>query len=141
MGIEIVPLGDQAIRVSFGPKTVAGSAGIGGHQGRAHETRDVLYGNSDIVRNRFLHPDWVPKYGKDLTVRVVPGPHADKFTADAIRTLLKEGYTVTPQSNRMGYQLNGPKLEHLGRADIISDPIPFGGIQVPANGQPIILMA
>jgi antagonist of KipI len=41
----------------------------------------------------------------------------------------------------MGYQLLGPKLQHIDGPDIISDAVPMGGIQVPASGQPIILMA
>ncbi len=41
----------------------------------------------------------------------------------------------------MGYRLEGPRLEHAGRADILSDATPVGSIQVPASGQPILLMA
>jgi antagonist of KipI len=41
----------------------------------------------------------------------------------------------------MGYRLEGPRLEHAGRADILSDATPIGSLQVPASGQPILLMA
>lgn len=41
----------------------------------------------------------------------------------------------------MGYRLEGPRLEHAGRADILSDATPLGSVQVPASGQPIVLMA
>jgi allophanate hydrolase subunit 2 len=48
---------------------------------------------------------------------------------------------VSQSSNRMGYQLSGPRLQHAGAADILSDATPSGSIQVPGSGQPILLMA
>jgi biotin-dependent carboxylase-like uncharacterized protein len=74
-------------------------------------------------------------------LRVIPGPHADMFTEAALATLLGEHWVVTPQSNRMGYRLEGPPLRHAGPADILSDATPFGSLQVPGSGQPILLMA
>ena len=50
-------------------------------------------------------------------------------------------FTVSANSDRMGYRLQGPKVEHSDGPDIISDGIPFGGVQVSGDGQPIILMA
>jgi biotin-dependent carboxylase-like uncharacterized protein len=76
-----------------------------------------------------------------VRVRVLVGPHEDRFTAEALGTLLRSRYTVTPQSNRMGYRLEGPPLAHAGSADILSDATPIGSLQVPASGQPILLMA
>jgi len=72
---------------------------------------------------------------------VILGPHLEYFTREAVNTFLNSAYTITPQSDRMGYRLTGSKIEHKSTADIISDAIPFGGIQVPDNGEPIILMA
>jgi antagonist of KipI len=114
---------------------------FGGLKGRALKDGDILFGNPFTRRNRFLHTKFIPKYTKPLTVRVIVGPHNGKFTSVGLETFLTEEYTISPQSNRMGYQLTGPKLEHSSTADIISDAIPLGGIQVPASGQPIILMA
>lgn len=74
-------------------------------------------------------------------VRVIPGSHQDFFTADARETLLRTRYIVTPQSNRMGYRLEGSPLAHVSAADILSDATPMGTLQVPASGQPILLMA
>lgn len=118
-------------------------AKIGGLNGRALEKEDVLYGNEDVhvVTGRSLHYDEIPKYQKEVTARVVLGPHQDAFTDEAIKTFLSSNYEITPQSDRMGFRLKGPELTHKATADIISEAIPLGGIQVPANGQPIILMA
>lgn len=125
----------------LGSKSTFVNGKFGGYLGRAIKKGDILDGNPIIRRNRFVHPDLVPNYEKELSVRVVLGPHLDKFTPEGIRTFLTDAYTISPQSNRMGYQLTGPKIKHQASADIISDPIPLGGIQIPASGQPIILMA
>jgi allophanate hydrolase subunit 2 len=75
------------------------------------------------------------------TVRVVPAAHRERFTDHAWRTLTTGRFIVTPQSNRMGYRLEGPGLSHVGGADILSEAMPIGAIQVPSSGQPILLMA
>jgi antagonist of KipI len=72
---------------------------------------------------------------------VLPAVHRDRFPEDAWRRLTSERYVVSPQSNRMGYRLDGPQLAHTGAADILSEAMPVGAIQVPASGQPILLMA
>ena len=74
-------------------------------------------------------------------LRVLLGPHDAMFTAEAVATLLASRFTITPQSNRMGYRLDGPALRHMGPADILSDATPVGSLQVPASGQAILLMA
>lgn len=125
----------------LGSKSTFINGKLGGFNGRALEAGDVLYGYPVLCKNRFLHPDLIPVYKKQLKIRVILGPHSEKFKQSTIDEFLTNEYTISPQSNRMGYRLAGPELEHLGGADIISDAIPLGGIQVPANGQPIILMA
>ena len=74
-------------------------------------------------------------------VRVLPAVHRERFTGEAWKWLTNARYVVTPQSNRMGYRLEGPALAHAGAADILSEAMPVGVIQVPASGQPILLMA
>jgi antagonist of KipI len=74
-------------------------------------------------------------------VRIVPAVHRERFTDDAWGLLVRARYTISPQSNRMGYRLDGPTLEHRGAADILSEGMPIGAIQVPSSGQPILLLA
>jgi antagonist of KipI len=74
-------------------------------------------------------------------VRIIRGPHDTMFTSDAFDTLVGSRFALTAQSNRMGYRLEGPALRHAGGADILSDATPIGSLQVPASGQPILLMA
>lgn len=115
---------------------------FGGFEGRPLQKEDLLYGDP-VIRKPFksLSPEFIPSYKKQLTVRVILGPHEQRFSRSTVERFLSEEYVVTLQSNRMGYQLKGQKLDHVQGPDIISDPIPLGGIQVPASGQPIILMA
>ncbi|MBB3017525.1 biotin-dependent carboxylase-like uncharacterized protein [Microvirga lupini] len=73
-------------------------------------------------------------------LRVMLGPQDDYFTPDSIRLLLESEFTISPQADRMGFQLTGPKLEHAKGFNIVSDGIVDGHIQVPGSGQPIVLM-
>jgi antagonist of KipI len=74
-------------------------------------------------------------------LRVMWGPQDHLFTDAARDTLTSSRYVVTPQSNRMGYRLDGPRLAHRDSSDILSDATPLGTLQVPGSGQPILLMA
>jgi antagonist of KipI len=91
------------------------------------------------ARHVVPHMPVMPRGG--ARVRVMLGPHDAMFTREAIDTLLRSRFTVAPQSNRMGYRLEGEPLRHAGAADILSDATPMGSLQVPASGQPILLMA
>jgi allophanate hydrolase subunit 2 len=72
---------------------------------------------------------------------VLLGPHDDYFTDDARQALHASPYTIGPNSDRMGFRLDGTRLGHSRGADIISDATPMGAVQVPASGLPILLMA
>jgi biotin-dependent carboxylase-like uncharacterized protein len=74
-------------------------------------------------------------------IRVLPGPQAEYFADDALAALQGAPYTIGGKSDRMGFRLEGPVLRHARGADIISDATPLGVLQVPASGQPILLMA
>ena len=69
------------------------------------------------------------------------GPQQDYFAADALAVLQSAPYVIAQNSDRMGFRLEGPRLTHARGADIISDATPLGVLQVPASGQPILLMA
>ena len=62
------------------------------------------------------------------------------FTEKGLTTFFSGQYEVTPESDRMGYRLEGPQIEHKGKADIVSDALLPGAIQVPKNGKPIVIM-
>lgn len=116
---------------------------LGGIAGRAVRAGDRLsLGQPWADTQRGRNAAWtltLPNGGASL--RVMLGPQVDYFTPSAIERFCNGRYVVTTQSNRMAYRLDGPLLEHAGDADIVSDATPMGVIQVPASGQPILLMA
>lgn len=73
-------------------------------------------------------------------IRVILGPQRERFTDAAVETFLSQPYTVSPRSDRMGTRLSGPVLAHSAGYNIVSDGIVTGHVQVPGDGQPIVLM-
>jgi antagonist of KipI len=149
-----------AIKGGFQVEEVMGSRStylkgqIGGWEGRALKSGDVIpYQNTPTDKTSLLNMskkqrgislshDLRPDYEQDkVKLRVVLGPQLNRFTEKGISHFLEEPYQVTPQMDRMGLRLKGKEIEHSNGADILSDAIPFGGIQVPENGQPIVLLA
>ena len=120
-------------------------AAIGGIDGRQLRAGDILNAFGDdmpppATASRFP-TEAIPKYGNEHDVRVVLGPQNAAFTQSGIETLLSATYTVSIHSDRMGYRLEGEPIEHTEGPDVISDGTPLGTIQVPGDGQPIILLA
>ena len=74
-------------------------------------------------------------------IRVVWGPQEDYFTADGRRAFVESDYRVSKEADRMGIRFEGPSIAHAKGADIISDGIAAGAIQVPGAGLPIVLLA
>ncbi|MCH7706414.1 MAG: biotin-dependent carboxyltransferase family protein [Chloroflexi bacterium] len=133
------------VPVVLGSRSTFTRARIGGFDGRALAQGDTLSipegVSTDLGRTRRMPPSRVPVYGHSHNVRVVLGPQDDAFTPRGMETFLSATYTVTPQSDRVGYRLEGLRIEHVAGADIVSDGIPFGAVQVVGDGMPIILMA
>ncbi|MHB1407882.1 MAG: 5-oxoprolinase subunit C family protein, partial [Desulfitobacteriaceae bacterium] len=84
---------------------------------------------------------YVPDYSGICTLRVVAGLDAEMFPEETVRTFYSTTYEVSGQSDRMGCRLEGPVLNTGLKGDRVSDAMVQGGIQVPPNGQPIILSA
>ena len=119
---------------------------FGGLDGRALKPRDRLPILPPAVESRNFNgrvfpEDLRPPYRKNPTLRVVPGPFADFFSREAIQVLFSTEYTITPQSDRMGYRLQGEPLRRQKPKELISCGLANGTIQVPPDGQPIILLA
>ena len=120
-------------------------AKVGGFNGRKLMTGDILsVGVGSLEAPLTLNKHYIPTYSKDIKIGVILGQQDDHFTEAGIKTFLNETYTVTQESDRMGIRLSsvsGATIEHKNGADIISDGITFGAIQVPGSGQPIVMMA
>jgi antagonist of KipI len=140
----------------FGSRSTHLVSRIGGLAGRALASGDVLpLGKSSTgsletpiaALSRGLLSAariWqVPSTSPDPTVvlRVLDDGHVDRFADEALAALQSAPYVVGQQSDRVGFRLEGPILRQTRGADILSDVTPMGTLQVPASGQPILLMA
>ena len=115
----------------------------GGMHGRALIAGDVITGAAEpeepLVSGRQIPPHMRPPYGEHA-LGVIPGPHVDRLTDAARAALFNSSFVVTPDSNRMGYRLDGPRLEAEGE-ELLSFGLVTGAVQLPSGGQPILLMA
>ena len=114
--------------------------GLMGSSLKAGEILEAQSTDARLAPPKFLAKDMIPPSPSDDPLRVIRGPQEDRFTRQGIGTFLSSEYRVSPQSDRMGYRLQGPPVEHVKGADIISEPIPRGAIQVPGDGLPILLL-
>lgn len=132
-GVDVPPL--------LGSRSAYARGGPSGPLGRALRAGDVLgLGEASSARRRARRP------GDALTTRIGPvravlGPQAGAFTAEALAAFLGGAYTATAQRDRSGTRLAGPTLGHQGSAEILSDGLLPGAIQVPADGQPMVILA
>lgn len=135
---------------------------IGGYKGRALQKGDVLNQNSiksnhtksllrflsrQLSSNSFYRVNWTvssqvkPIYKRDPEIRFIKGPQFDLFTKNSKEQFLNEKYQVTSNSDRMGYRLSATALELSEPIELLSEAVTMGTIQVPNDGQPIILMS
>jgi len=122
----------------FGSLSVNARAGLGSPFPRplqAGDTLDAGVAKLTTYERALDIPDW-PK----SAIRVVMGPQDDEF-GTACDVFLNNDWRVSATSDRMGYRLEGSKIVHTGGHNIVSDGAVRGSIQVPGNGQPIVLMA
>jgi len=126
----------------LGSRSTFVRGGFGGMEGRQLKTGDIVSGFDvpPLATERSTLEELRPQYTGHYRVHVVLGPQADMFTEEGIHTFLSNPYKVTSESDRMGYRLEGPAIEHKGRADIVSDALLPGAVQVPKDGKPIIIM-
>jgi biotin-dependent carboxylase-like uncharacterized protein len=137
-----------AIRGGINTLSVLGSRStyvrgmFGGINGRQLKTGDRIETFSKpLLETRFSMPkELLPQITNQFTAHVVLGPQNDMFTEKGIQTFLSNPYKITIEADRMGYRLEGLAIEHKAKADIISDALLPGAVQVPKNGKPIIIM-
>ena len=120
--------------------------GFGRFDGRQLQAGDMIKAEnfshlySELAARR-LPIEARPSYSPHASIGVILGPQTNYFTAESIETFLSGEYSVTLNSDRMGYRLEGPALKHQNRTELISEGMIAGAIQVPSNRQPIVMMA
>jgi biotin-dependent carboxylase-like uncharacterized protein len=136
--------GGVDVPVVLGSRSTFTRGALGGFEGRIIQSGNRISAGAaaaaQVEGHAFPVRD-IPTYGHHHVVRVLRGPQDDAFTAGGIETFFSSEYVVTSKSDRVGCRLAGAPVSHRGSADIVSDGIPFGAIQVAADGLPMILLA
>ena len=138
--------GGFSVEPVLGSRSTYLNGGLGGFNGRRLQADDILpvipnFQQHSHLAGQFLPVDNRPRYTDSVCVSVLPGPQEDHFPQQTLECLFSSEYTVSLDSDRIGYRLIGPPLDHVQGADILSEGIVMGAIQVPANRQPLIMMA
>jgi biotin-dependent carboxylase-like uncharacterized protein len=141
MFLYLAVAGGFTIPPALGSLSLHHRTGIGGLNGRTLRAGDRLpLGQAEPSGPELTLPG--PPRGENGPLRVVLGPQDDHFSEAGIATLVNSDYVISDQVDRMGLRLIGPAIEHSAKGyNIVSDGIPTGGIQVPGNGLPLILLA
>jgi biotin-dependent carboxylase-like uncharacterized protein len=131
------------VPIVMGSRATCVKAKIGGVEGRALRKDDLLASlpAEPLARSRTLPAGFIPSYPPEIVLRAVAGPQEEAF-ASGLETFFGGIYDVTSEADRMGYRLNGPPVHHDEDfpQSIISEPTVPGNVQLPADGQPIILL-
>jgi len=138
--------GGVDVPMVLGSRSTHIASQTGGVKGRVLAQGDVLMGGMPSPRQRatigrHLPEPLRPIYSTNATLRIMSGPQRASFSEQALEALTINAYRISSQSDRMGYRLEGPKIAHENRALWISDGTAMGALQVPADEQPILLMA
>ena len=135
--------GGLQLPMQLGSRSSYWRAGLEGLQGRAFRPGDLLpcsTATASDFREWRSAASWTPHTG---AIRVMWGPQQDHFSPESMSAFQNQEWEATVEQDRMGLRLRGTALTHINAAaaDIVSDAVTPGTIQVPANGQPIVLMA
>lgn len=140
-GIDVPPV--------LGSRSTYLPGGFGGHEGRRIKAGDRL--PIGAVETASAESPWIegviarPQRGRgdpgaDLVLTVTRGPQWERFDDAARAEFFTGAYTVTPASDRMGYRLQGPAVQSREKATLPSEAACPGAVQIPDDGQPIVLM-
>ncbi len=137
--------GGIAADIVLGAAATYLAGGFGGIGGRALRTGDELDSAGPMDSLERAGEEWPlekrPAYRAEPELRIIGGPHRDCFAAEVLADFAGTYWQINAASNRMGYRLEGPRLEYLRPQSLPSLGVIPGVIQVPPDGAPILLMA
>lgn len=116
---------------------------VGGFKGRILKKNDIIPTNSNnldysLIGRATDYQSFTPK--GNLPIGIMDGPQIDAFSKRTIKEIETIEFRVSENSDRMGYRLSGASIKPDTSADIISEPVALGSVQVPNDGNPIILL-
>ncbi|MFC4600741.1 biotin-dependent carboxyltransferase family protein [Cohnella hongkongensis] len=152
--------GGVDVPVRMNSRSTCFRAGFGGFEGRALQAGDRIPIGLSSERSRRLAerlsleeregaaisgwsvaPELLPSYSDAPTVRAIADPELERFEPADAERFFREAYLVRSESDRMGYRLSGAELRLKEKRERASSAVTFGTVQVPPDGQPIVLMA
>lgn len=151
--------GGVAVPLVLSSRSTYLRAGFGGHEGRALRAGDGLPVGAPTALGVRLHqrlarmgsawaaasftpgPVLCPMPSRAPVLRAVRGPEYGQFLTESQQAFWEEPFIITPEADRMGYRLHGPPLKRRAETELLSSAVTFGTVQVPAGGQPIVLLA
>ena len=128
------------LKKTWGSYSINTKANIGPNEGKKYSLNDKIFIKKSQTKNlskRNINYNYYP----DNVVRIIKGTNFDYFSKDAIDKFYKEDFLITNLVDRMGIRLKGPKLENIVNTNIKSEGLVRGVIQVPADGNPIIMLS
>ncbi|MBM6638051.1 biotin-dependent carboxyltransferase family protein [Staphylococcus xylosus] len=131
------PLDIQKVANSYSTHT---RSKIGGYKGRALKSNDVITCQQNNVYAERIGLSCPVEAINQQVIHIIEGPQIESFSNEAKQKLVNEGFKISEKSDRMGFRLQGEKIAPIESADIISEPVALGSIQVPNDGNPIILL-
>ena len=150
--------GGVDVPIVLGSRSTDLRANFGGFDGRALRDGDVIPLGPRPGSSAFAEPpanrpipatrisswtaphDWVSPARLNPILRFLRGMDWTRFNTSTLQCLTSEPFTVSPDSDRMGVRLTGPELSRAANADLISEAVAPGTVQVPPSGQPILLL-
>ncbi len=137
-GIDVPPV--------MGSRATYTRGKFGGLRGRALKSGDELVAGTPVplwaaCDGLACPPPLRPNRDSSAPLRVIPGPQDDCFIEEGLTAFYSSEYVITNSADRMGYRMEGPVIAHKEAADIISDAVCLGSVQVPGHGQPIVMLA
>jgi antagonist of KipI len=126
----------------LGSRSTYVRGGFGGLEGRRLRGDDVIEGFDVLPPDAgySMPKQLVPRFSDHVKVRAVLGPQAEMFTERGVSVFFSGLFRVSADADRMGYRLEGLRVELEGKADIVSDALLPGAVQIPKDAKPIIIM-
>ncbi len=138
--IYLAVLDGFLIKKEFGSNSTTLKESLGGIDGSRLKKGDILaLKKSRKISKRFLKKEFIPKYEDNLTLRVLLSYQYENFPKEELEKFFLSNYVVTKDFNRMACKLSGNPI-NCDLNGIISEGIAYGSIQIPKDGQPIVLL-
>ncbi|MGW7798074.1 5-oxoprolinase subunit C family protein [Staphylococcus xylosus] len=131
------PLNIQKVANSYSTHT---RSKIGGYKGRALKSNDVITCQQNNIYAERIGLSCPVEALNQQIIHIIEGPQIESFSNEDKQKLVNEAFKISEKSDRMGFRLQGEKIAPMESADIISEPVALGSIQVPNDGNPIILL-